>query len=569
MPDTSNFDPLIAAPAPAKRKRAPAKKTSAEVAVATEPAKSAPKRKRAVKAPETTPEIAEPVAKKKTTRSRKPKTPAVAVEESQLVQPELIVEKPPQTVEEPPKAVAEEAKQPEPSVAPDAVAEEPPAQPASQSPYQRQERSHNPNVITVSNYPPYQPGVTKVQTKSHPPREHRERRENREFQPSPDQAPQQPVNPNVQVGPVEPVYAEGLVEVSNKGFGFLREPKRNYAQSPLDIFVTPEVIRRYLLRDGQWIKGEIRRGSRGPQLFKLTEINGEDPEKYTDLTAFEELTTINPDQRIKLETDPERYTTRVIDMITPVGKGQRGLIVAPPRTGKTTLLQHIAEGVIKNHPSMKLIILLVDERPEEVTEIRRTVPQAEIMASSNDSDLKSHTRICQLAIERAKRLVEAEEDVFILLDSITRVARAFNNATAGGGRTGSGGLDTRAMEIPRKLFAAARNTEEGGSLTIIGTALVETGSLMDEVIFQEFKGTGNMELVLDRKIAEQRIYPAIDIFKSGTRREELLLPPNDLEKINTIRRGLAGHRPGEAIERLLSFLKKFPTNGQMLREIPG
>ena len=372
----------------------------------------------------------------------------------------------------------------------------------------------------------------------------------------------------VQAGPYEPVFAEGLVEVSPKGFGFLREPLKNYAQSPSDIFVTPEVIRRYLLRDGQFIKGETRRGSRGPQLFKLTEINGEDPERYIDMTAFEELTSINPDQRIKLETVPDRYTTRVIDLIAPIGKGQRGLIVAPPRTGKTTLLQHIADGVLKNHPSMKLIILLVDERPEEVTEIRRTFPQAEIMASSNDGDLKSHTRICQLAIERAKRLVEAEEDVFILLDSITRVARAFNNSTSGGGRTGSGGLDTRAMEIPRRLFAAARNTEQAGSLTIIATALVETGSLMDEVIFQEFKGTGNMELVLDRKIAEQRIYPAVDIFKSGTRREELLLTPHDLEKINTIRRGLAGHRPGEAIERLLSFLRKFPTNSQMLREIP-
>ena len=375
--------------------------------------------------------------------------------------------------------------------------------------------------------------------------------------------------PQPQPANYEPVFADGLVEVSPKGFGFLRESKKSYVQSPSDIFVTPEVIRRYLLRDGHFIKGETRRGSRGPQLFKLTEINGEDPEKYTDILAFEELVSINPDQRIKLETVPDRYTTRVIDLIAPIGKGQRGIIVAPPRSGKTTILQHIADGVIKNHPSMKLIILLVDERPEEVTEIRRAFPQAEIMASSNDGDLKAHTRICQLAIERAKRLVEAEEDVFILLDSITRVARAFNNATSGGGRTGSGGLDTRAMEIPRRLFAAARNTEQAGSLTIIATALVDTGSLMDEVIFQEFKGTGNMELVLDRKIAEQRIYPAVDIFKSGTRREELILPAHDLEKINTIRRGLAGHRPGEAIERLLSFLRKFPTNAQMLREIPN
>jgi transcription termination factor Rho len=252
----------------------------------------------------------------------------------------------------------------------------------------------------------------------------------------------------------------------------------------------------------------------------------------------------------------------------PIGRGQRGLIVAPPRTGKTTLLQHMADAVVKNHPNIKLLILLVDERPEEVTEIKRTVPTAEIMASSNDSDIKSHTRIAQLAIERAKRLVESGKDVFLLLDSITRVGRAFNNAM-GGGRTMSGGLDSRALEIPRKIFAAARNTEEAGSLTIIATALIETNSRMDEVIFQEFKGTGNMELVLDRKIADMRIYPAIDIFQSGTRREELLLSEADLHKINVIRRGLAGHKPVEAIERLLFFVKKFPTNAQMLAGIPG
>jgi transcription termination factor Rho len=375
--------------------------------------------------------------------------------------------------------------------------------------------------------------------------------------------------PAVETPKYEPVFGEGLIEVSGKGFGFLRDPKRNYTQSPQDIFVTPEVVRKHALRDGLWIKGEIRRGSRGPQLFKLTQINGEDPEKYRNLPVFEELTSINPLERIRLETVPDRYTTRVMDLMTPIGKGQRGLIVAPPRTGKTTLLQHIASAVVKNHPEMKLIILLVDERPEEVTEIRRTVPQADIMASSNDSDIKSHTRIAQLAIERAKRLVEAGKDVFVLLDSLTRVGRAFNNAMAGGGRTMSGGMDSRAMEIPRKLFAAARNTEEAGSLTIMATALIETGSKMDELIFQEFKGTGNMEMVLDRQVSDQRIYPAIDIFKSGTRREELLLTVNDLEKINTIRRGLAGHRPPEAIERLLSFLKKFPTNAQMLREIPG
>jgi transcription termination factor Rho len=375
--------------------------------------------------------------------------------------------------------------------------------------------------------------------------------------------------PVVEASRYDPVFGEGLIEVSGKGFGFLRDPKRNYVQSPQDIFVTPEVVRKHALRDGLWIKGEVRRGSRGPQLFKLLLINGEDPDKYRNLPVFEELTSINPLERIRLETVPDRYTTRVMDLMTPIGKGQRGLIVAPPRTGKTTLLQHIADAVVRNHTEVKLIILLVDERPEEVTEIRRTVPKADIMASSNDSDIKSHTRIAQLAIERAKRLVEAGKDVFVLLDSLTRVGRAFNNAISGSGRTMSGGMDSRAMEIPRKLFAAARNTEEAGSLTIMATALIETGSKMDELIFQEFKGTGNMEMVLDRQISDQRIYPAIDIFKSGTRREELLIPAHDLEKINTIRRGLAGHRPPEAIERLLSFLKKFPTNSQMLREIPG
>jgi len=369
--------------------------------------------------------------------------------------------------------------------------------------------------------------------------------------------------------PPEPTYAEGIVELSGKGFGFLREAKRAYAATQNDIFITPEVIRQHNLRDGVLIKGETRRGPRGLQLFRATEIEGLAPEKYINIPYFEELTTISPNKRIRLETVPERFTTRVIDLMTPVGKGQRGLIVAPPRTGKTTLLQHIADAVVKNHPEMKLIILLVDERPEEVTEIKRTVPQAELYASSNDSDLRSHTRIAQIAIDRAKRLVEQGKDVFVLMDSLTRIGRAFNNAMGGGGRTMSGGMDSRAMEIPRKLFAAARNTEEAGSLTIMATALIETNSRMDDLIFQEFKGTGNMELVLDRKISDQRIYPAIDIFLSGTRREELLLSAEDLHKINIIRRGLAGHKPIEAIERLLFFIRRYPTNAELLKNIPG
>jgi transcription termination factor Rho len=362
---------------------------------------------------------------------------------------------------------------------------------------------------------------------------------------------------------------EGIIEISGKGFGFLRDAKRGFAQSPSDVFVSPEMVRRYNLRDGQWIKGDVRKGGRGQQMHRLHSINEDAPEKCHLLPAFEELTVINPQEPLWMETRPDRYTTRVIDLVSPIGKGQRGLIVAPPRTGKTTMLQHIADAMVKNHPEVKLIILLVDERPEEVTEIKLTVPSAEIMASSNDMDVRSHTRIAELAIERAKRLVESGRDVFILLDSITRLGRAFNNALAGGGRTMSGGVDARALEIPRKLFAAARNTEEAGSLTIIATALIETGSRMDELIFQEFKGTGNMELVLDRKVAEQRIYPAVDIFQSGTRREELLVPADALQKIHFIRRGLAGCRPMDAIDRLLFYLKKFPTNEQMLREIRG
>jgi len=362
---------------------------------------------------------------------------------------------------------------------------------------------------------------------------------------------------------------EGIIEISGKGFGFLRDARRGFAQSPADIFVSPEMVRKYNLRDGQWVKGDVRRGGRGQQMHRIVSINDEDPDRSKFQPAFEELTVINPQEPLRMETKPERYTTRVIDLVAPIGKGQRGLIVAPPRTGKTTLLQHIADSMVKNHPDVKLIMLLVDERPEEVTEIKHTVPTAEIMASSNDMDVRSHTRIAELAIERAKRLVESGRDVFILLDSITRLGRAFNNAMAGGGRTMSGGIDARALEIPRKLFAAARNTEEAGSLTIIATALIETGSRMDELIFQEFKGTGNMELVLDRKISEQRIYPAVDIFQSGTRREELLIPADALQKIHFIRRGLAGCRPLDAIDRLLFYIKKFPTNEQMLREIRG
>jgi transcription termination factor Rho len=408
------------------------------------------------------------------------------------------------------------------------------------------------------------PVRVEVRMKHHPPQPQRER-ERETVQPEVEET-----FSNDPVSEESLGVAEGIVEVSGKGFGFLRDPNRNFSQHPSDVFVTPEICRSFNLRDGQWLKGETRRGNRGAQIYRVIEINGEAPEKSRLLPAFDELTVLSPMEPFRLETVPERFTTRIVDLMAPIGKGQRGLIVAPPRTGKTTLLQHIAEAVKKNHPDVHLMILLVDERPEEVTEFKRTLGRdTEIMASSNDSDVKSHTRIAQLAMERAKRLVEQGRDVFILLDSITRVGRAFNNATGGGGRTMSGGIDSRALEIPRKIFAAARNTEEAGSLTIIATALIDTGSKMDELIFQEFKGTGNMELVLDRKISDMRIYPAIDIYQSGTRREELLIPADDLHKIGVIRRGLSGGKPIDAIERLIHFLKRFPTNAQMLREIPG
>ncbi len=388
------------------------------------------------------------------------------------------------------------------------------------------------------------------------------RDQNREQQDAPAQPLREPELEEI-------VDVEGYCEISGKGFGFLRDPSRFFQPHPSDVFVTPEAVKKHGLRDGQWLKAEARKSSRGLQIHRIVKINDADPEDAKAWPAFDDLTTISPLERMKLETVPDRFTTRVIDLMSPVGKGQRGLIVAPPRTGKTTLLHHMAQAVVKNHPEVKLMILLVDERPEEVTDFKRNIPDAELWASSNDMDVKSHTRIAQLCIERAKRLVESGRDVFILLDSITRLGRAFNNAIAGGGRTMSGGVDSRALEIPRKIFAAARNTEEAGSLTIVATALIDTGSRMDELIFQEFKGTGNMEIVLDRKISDQRVYPAIDIFQSGTRRDELLIPQDDLHKISVIRRGLAGHKPFEAIERLLTFVKKFPTNSQLLREIPG
>ncbi|MGJ8695076.1 MAG: transcription termination factor Rho [Verrucomicrobiaceae bacterium] len=373
----------------------------------------------------------------------------------------------------------------------------------------------------------------------------------------------------------EPFAVTGLFEMTPKGFGFIRRADQNFEQNTNDVFIPPDVARNCGLRSGVWIKGLARDSTRGPQLVEVTTVNDLPADTARKLPFFEELKAINPNKRIVFETEPDRYTTRVVDIMAPIGRGQRGLIVSPPRSGKTTLLLHMAQAVQERHEEhIHLMILLVDERPEEVTEFRRQLPEAEIYASSNDESPRNHCRLAELCIERAKRLVEAGQHVFIVMDSITRLARAYNNNMSGGKESRgrgyqSGGVVAGALEMPRRLFAAARNTREAGSLTIVATALIQTNSKADEAIFQEFKGTGNMELILDRKIAEHYVYPAVDIFKSGTRREELLLPDITLHKLYMIRRGLAGHKPIEAMERLLFFMKKFPSNAQMLLEIKG
>jgi transcription termination factor Rho len=375
-------------------------------------------------------------------------------------------------------------------------------------------------------------------------------------QTQPQPPPQQPTDGQVR----------GVLEVGEKGFGFLRNPARSFQISPNDIYVSPDVIRKLRLRPGLEIEGRAVPPKKGsPQLAEIFKINGQPPEKWTTLKKFDDLTSLNPNERFVLETVPDRLTTRVVDIIAPIGKGTRGLIVAAPRTGKTTLLHHIADAVLNNHPDVHTMVLLVDERPEETTDFRRSIKGGEVIASTNDQTIEEHVRTAKIAIERAKRFVEFGQDVFIVLDSITRLARAFNNYIGSTGRTMTGGLDARAMEQPRRIFASARKAEEGGSLTIIATALVDTGSRMDELIFQEFKGTGNSELVLDRKIAEQRYWPAVDINASGTRREELLLAPKDLEAITRLRRALSGAPPVEAIQKLLNGLGKLKTNKEFLR----
>lgn len=363
----------------------------------------------------------------------------------------------------------------------------------------------------------------------------------------------------------EPRELVGLLELTSKGFGFIRVPDNNWAPSTEAVYVPADLISRYHLRPFVQVRGMAQKYERGHQLISVTEVNGQLPEDAARNPHFDDLKAVNPTERISFETTPERYTTRTLDVVSPVARGQRGLIVAPPRTGKTTLLMHISEAILEKYKDeITLLVLLVDERPEEVTEFRRALPGAEIYASSNDGGVYEHCRMAEMCVTRAKRLVEAGRHVLIVMDSITRLARAYNNAEKGSGRTMSGGIDARALEMPRRLFAAARNTRQAGSLTILATALIETNSRMDELIFQEFKGTGNMELVLNRRIAEMYIYPAVDILKSGTRREELILPQWMLEKIHLIRRALAGHKPPEAMERLLSLMKRCPNNAQML-----
>jgi transcription termination factor Rho len=334
------------------------------------------------------------------------------------------------------------------------------------------------------------------------------------------------------------IYGDGVLEVLTDGFGFLRSPESNYLAGPDDIYISPSQVRKFGLRTGDTVEGQIRAPKDGERYFgliKVESVNNVDPEEAKSRTKFESLTAIFPTQQLKLETDPKELSSRIIDLIAPVGKGQRGLIVAPPKAGKTTVLQNIAAGISANSPEIQILVALIGERPEEVTEMRRAV-KGEVYISTFDEPVEDHCKVAELCLERAKRLVENGEDVVVLLDSLTRLTRAYNLAVPSTGRTLSGGIDPNALYPPKKFFGAARNTEEGGSLTILAACLVDTGSRMDEVIFEEFKGTGNMELVLDRRLAERRVYPAVDILKSGTRREELQLNANILEKVHMLRR---------------------------------
>ena len=366
------------------------------------------------------------------------------------------------------------------------------------------------------------------------------------------------------------MFGEGTLEVLPDGFGFLRSPDYNYLPCPDDIYISPSQIRRFGLRTGSVVAGQIRPPKENERYFALLRveaINLHDPEVLHQKALFQDLTAIHPDKRLKLECDPADLSMRIIDLITPIGKGQRGLIVAPPRTGKTILLQQMANSIIRNHPECYVIVLLIDERPEEVTEMSRTVkgPKVEVVSSTFDEPSERHVQVTEMVLEKAKRLVEYGVDVVILLDSITRLARAYNNELPGNGKLLSGGLDATALQIPKRFFGAARNLVEGGSLTIIATALVDTGSKLDDVIFEEFKGTGNMEVLLDRRLVERRVYPAIDVNASGTRKEELLRTEDELRMIHILHKVLSDMHPVEAVELLRKHLSKHKTNAEFLK----
>ena len=365
------------------------------------------------------------------------------------------------------------------------------------------------------------------------------------------------------------IFGEGVLEILPDGFGFLRAPSYNYLPGPDDIYVSPSQIRRFDLHTGDTISGQVRPPKESERYFallKVEAINFENPEMAKDKILFDNLTPLYPDARIHLETDPTETSTRIMDLLTPIGKGQRGLIVAPPRTGKTMLLQSIAHSVTRNHPEIVLIVLLIDERPEEVTDMQRSV-KGEVVSSTFDEPATRHVQVAEMVIEKAKRLVEHKRDVVILLDSITRLARAYNTIVPPSGKVLSGGVDSNALQKPKRFFGAARNIEEGGSMTIIATALVDTGSRMDEVIFEEFKGTGNMEIHLDRRLVDKRVFPAIDVNRSGTRKEELLLEDYELNRVWVLRKVLNPLNTVDSMELLIDKIKESQTNGDFLRSM--
>ena len=362
------------------------------------------------------------------------------------------------------------------------------------------------------------------------------------------------------------IFSEGVLEVLPDGYGFLRAPDYNYLAGPDDIYVSPSQIRKFDLHTGDSVAGQIRSPKEGERYFaliKVESINFEPPARGRERVFFENLTPLYPQEQIRLEADPDNLSTRVMDMMTPLGKGQRALIVAPPRTGKTMLMQAIANAITINHPDVYLIVLLIDERPEEVTDMQRSV-RGEVIASTFDEPAQRHVQVAEMVIEKAKRLVEHRKDVVILLDSVTRLARAYNTVAPTTGKIMSGGVDSNALQRPKRFFGAARNIEQGGSLTIVATALIDTGSRMDDVIFEEFKGTGNMEVHLDRKLADRRVFPAIDIIKSGTRKEEMLLSRENLQRVYVLRRVLTPLSPVEAMELLLSKMGKTRTNAEFM-----